>query len=76
MGTAIAAAIPDTHPEWAWIGARVDAAVAALQAGDGDAAFAIYVDMVRRLAGRWLGPAAERGRAAWARRPRTKERRR
>ena len=64
IAPAIAAAIPGTHPEWAWIGARVDAAAAAIEAGDGDAAFAIYADMVRRLAGRWLGPAAERGRAA------------
>ena len=64
IAPAIAAAIPDAHPEWEWIGARVDAAAAAIRAGDGGAAFAIYADMVRRLAGRWLGPAAERGRAA------------
>ena len=37
---------------------RVDAAVAAIDAGADDRAFGIYVDMVRRLEDRWLEPAA------------------
>ena len=54
----IVAAIPRDHAEWAWIAARVDEAVAAIGAGDGDRAFDIYVGMVRRLEGRWLAPAS------------------
>ena len=54
----IVAAIPDGHADWAWIGAQVDAAVAAIDAGADDRAFGIYVDMVRRLTERWLEPAA------------------
>ena len=54
----IVAAIPRAHADWAWIGKRIDAAVAAIGAGNGDRAFAIYVDMVRRLEARWLEPAA------------------
>ena len=54
----IVAAVPRDHAAWAWIGAQVDAAVAAIGAGDGDRAFGIYVGMVRRLEGRWLAPAA------------------
>ena len=50
----IVAAIPREHADWAWIAARVDEAVAAIGAGDGDRAFDIYVGMVRRLEGRWL----------------------
>ena len=54
----ITAAIPRGHADWGWIGERVDDAVAAIRAGADDRAFAIYVDMVRRLEGRWLGAAA------------------
>ena len=53
----IVAAIPDDHADWAWIGKRVDDAVAAIGAGSGDRAFEVYVEMVRRLCGRWLVPA-------------------
>ena len=56
----IVAAIPRDHADWVWIGERVDAAVAAIGEDDGDRAFAIYVDMVRRLEARWL-EAAEGG---------------
>ena len=52
----IAAAIPQWHSDWDWIGARIDAAIAAITAGDEDAAFATYVDMVRRLSLRWAAP--------------------
>ena len=54
----IVAAIPDGHTDWAWIGARVDEAVAAIRAGEDDRAFDLYVAMVRRLEARWLGAAA------------------
>ena len=54
----IVAAIPRGHADWAWIGDRVDAAVAAIGAGEDDRVFGIYVDMVRRLEERWLEPAA------------------
>ena len=53
----IAAAIPRGHGDWAWIGAQVDEAVAAIRAGENDHALAIYVAMVRRLEARWLEPA-------------------
>ena len=53
----IAAAIPETHSDWDWIGGRIDAAIAAIYAGDEDGAFAIYTAMVRRLATRWAEPA-------------------
>ena len=53
----IAAAIPKEHPDWDWIGGRVDAAIAAIAAGDEDGAFAVYTAMVRRLATRWAEPA-------------------
>ena len=52
----IAAAIPKWHPDWDWIGARIDAAIAAISAGDEDAAFATYTAMVRRLSPRWAAP--------------------
>ena len=52
----IAAAIPYGHPDWDWIGARIDAAIAAIAAGDEDAAFATYAGMVRRLSARWAAP--------------------
>ena len=54
----IVAAIPHGHEDWAWIGARVDEAVAAIGTGENDHALAIYVAMVRRLEARWLAPAA------------------
>ena len=55
----IVAAIPDEHADWAWIGERVDVAVAAIAAGADDRAFGIYVDMVQRLEERWpVEPAA------------------
>ena len=53
----IAAAIPQGHSDWDWIGGRIDAAIAAIAAGDEDGAFAIYAAMVRRLATRWAEPA-------------------
>ena len=52
----IVAAVPHGHGDWAWIGAQVDEAVAAIRAGENDRAFAIYVAMVRRLEARWLAP--------------------
>ena len=54
----IVEAIPGGHEDWAWIGERVDVAVAAIAAGDRDMAFGIYVDMVRHLEWLWLRPAA------------------
>ena len=54
----IVAAIPEGHADWAWIGARIDAAVAAIGAGSDERAFAVYVEMVRQLEDRWLAPAA------------------
>ena len=51
----IVAAIPKNHPDWEWIGGRIDAALAAIRSHDDDAAFAIYAGMVRRLTARWLG---------------------
>ena len=53
----IVAAIPAGHEDWDWIGERVDVAAAAIDAGDGDMAFGIYVDMVRHLERHWLTPA-------------------
>ena len=54
----IVAAIPEGHADWTWIGERVDVAAALIDAGDGDMAFGIYVDMVRHLERHWLRPAA------------------
>ena len=54
----IVAAIPRGHEDWAWIGGRIDAALAAIRSRDDDAAFAIYAGMVRRLTARWLGEGA------------------
>ena len=51
----IVAAIPAGHRDWAWIGARVDEAVASIAAGDEDGAFGIYVDLVSRLKADWIG---------------------
>ena len=50
----IVAAIPDGHAGWERIVAEVDAAVAAIAAGDEDGAFGIYVDLVSRLKANWL----------------------
>ena len=52
----IVAAIPETHSDWDWIGGRIDAAIAAIAAGDEDGAFGIYAAMVRRLAACWTEP--------------------
>ena len=52
----IVAAIPCGHEDWAWIGERVDVAVAAIDAGDRDMAFGIYADMVQHLEWLWLVP--------------------
>ena len=49
----IAAAIPADHPDWDWIGARIDDALASIARGGEDEAFRIYVAMVRRLEARW-----------------------
>ena len=54
----IVAAIPRAHADWAWIGDRVDAAVAAIGAGEDNRAFGIYVDMVRRLEEHWFEAAS------------------
>ena len=54
---ALVAAIPDDYPDWDWIGERIDAAVAAIRGRDDDGAFAIYLDMMKRLTARWLEPA-------------------
>ena len=58
----IVAAIPETHSDWDWIGGRIDAAIAAIAAGDEDGAFGIYAAMVRRLAACWTEPGRPRGR--------------
>ena len=52
----IAAAIPQGHSDWDWIGGRIDAAIAAIAASDEDGAFGIYAAMVRRLAACWTEP--------------------
>ena len=52
----IAAAIPQGHSDWDWIGGRIDAGIAAIAAGDEDGAFGIYAAMVRRLAACWTEP--------------------
>ena len=52
----IAAAIPQGHSDWDRIGGRIDAAIAAIAAGDEDGAFGIYAAMVRRLAACWTEP--------------------
>ena len=53
VAPAIAAAIPADHPDWDWIGARIDDALATIARGGEDEAFGIYVAMVRRLEARW-----------------------
>lgn len=53
----IVAAIPPGDAEWTWIGARIDAAVAAIRGGRDAEAFAVYVELVAALAARWLDPA-------------------
>ena len=59
VAPAIVAAIPRGHADWAWIGEQVDAAIAAIGAGEDERAFGIYVDMVRRLEACWLGAACQ-----------------
>ena len=56
---AVVAAIPADHADWGWIGERIDDAAAAVGKGDGDGAFAVYVDLMERLTSRWLGSAAD-----------------
>ena len=53
----IAAAIPADHPDWAWIGERIDLALAAIDDGRDQEALAIYATMVERLTSRWLSGA-------------------
>ncbi len=50
----IVAAIPETHPDWDWIGGEVDRAVDAVNTNRPENAFGIYCAMVRRLMARWL----------------------
>ena len=56
----IVSAIPSWHPDWDWIGARIDAAVAAIAASDDDEAFRIYAAMMRRLEARWPADVGQR----------------
>ena len=56
---AVVSAIPAQHADWGWIGERIDAAVAAIGNGDDEAAFTIYVGLMKRLTGRWIGQDAE-----------------
>ena len=56
----IVAAIPAGHAEWERIAAEVDAAVEAIAGGADDAAFGIYVELVRRLKADWLPDASAR----------------
>ena len=42
-------AIPQGHPEWDWIEARIDATVAVIVAGDDEMAFGMYVGAMREL---------------------------
>ncbi len=49
----LVAAIPPDHAEWERIAGAVDAAVHAIDAGAGDEAFAVYVELVRRLEADW-----------------------
>ena len=47
--------VPGGHAEWERIAAEVDRAVEAIAAGADDAAFGIYVELVRSLKADWLG---------------------
>ena len=60
IAPAIAAAIPADHPDWDWIGARIDGALASIARGGEDEAFRIYVAMMRRLEARWRAGAGSR----------------
>ena len=53
----LVAAIPPDHAEWERIAGAVDAAVHAIDAGAGDEAFAVYVELVRRLEEDWSAAA-------------------
>ena len=55
VAPAIVAAVPPDHADWERIAGAVDAAVAAIAAGDDDEAFGIYAALVRRLKADWLG---------------------
>ncbi len=50
----IVSAIPRDHRDWAWIGERIDRAIAELSAGRPEDAFETYCGMVRTLRDRWL----------------------
>ena len=54
LAPGIVSAIPEGHPEWAWIEKQVDASRDAILAGLNDQALAIYAGMIRRLRTRWL----------------------
>ena len=56
----LVAAIPPDHAEWERIAGAVDTAADAIRAEDEDRAFAIYVELVRRLEADW-GAAAGLG---------------
>ena len=56
----LVAAIPPDHAEWERIASEVDAAVHAIDAGAGDEAFAVYVELVRRLKKDWSAAAGIR----------------
>ena len=49
----LVAAIPADHAEWERTAGAVDTAADAIRAGDEDRAFAIYVELVRRLKADW-----------------------
>ncbi len=54
----ISAAIPDEHPDWELMGARIDAAAAAVRSGRNEVACNIYAALVQWLARRWYPEAA------------------
>ena len=60
IAPAIVAAIPADHGDWERIARAVDAAAGAVGGGREDAAFGIYVELVRRLKADWL-PLCVRG---------------
>ena len=61
----LVAAIPADHAEWERIAGAVDTAADAIRAGGEDRAFAIYVELVRRLKADW-GAVARLGRECLA----------
>ena len=60
IAPAVVAAIPADHGDWERIARAVDAAAGAVREGREDAAFGIYVELVRRLKADWL-PLCVRG---------------